>query len=237
MLSQQLSALETELAELATTRSTLLRLGGGPDHQNAETVPAPPISRSSPSSAPPSSRYAPRTSAGLSAWAPRPTTPKACARSSNAWSPGACSPRTGPVCSPVPRGRPGRPMPPSHNELRNDIIPRTGHRGLPHLPAAVHPGPPPDLLHPRLPPSRLARPAPATTAHPRPQPTGPWPAGRELLPVPALRHPLPRPAVVSRLPHPLHPPRPRRSMPALRRASRDQRNHRAISIASSSNTK
>lgn len=41
-LSQQLSALETELGELATTRATLLRLGGDPEHQNAETAPAGP---------------------------------------------------------------------------------------------------------------------------------------------------------------------------------------------------
>ena len=37
-LSQQLTALETELADLATTRVTLLRLGGHPDHgQSADT--------------------------------------------------------------------------------------------------------------------------------------------------------------------------------------------------------
>jgi hypothetical protein len=38
-LSQQLSALETELADLATTRTTLLRLGGHPDDgvQSADT--------------------------------------------------------------------------------------------------------------------------------------------------------------------------------------------------------
>ena len=41
-LSQQLSAFETELAELATTRSTLLRLGGHPDNQNTEAAPAGP---------------------------------------------------------------------------------------------------------------------------------------------------------------------------------------------------
>jgi hypothetical protein len=42
-LSQQLTALETELADLATTRVTLLRLGGHPDHgQSAETPPAGP---------------------------------------------------------------------------------------------------------------------------------------------------------------------------------------------------
>jgi polyhydroxyalkanoate synthesis regulator phasin len=40
-LSQQLSALETELAELATTRTTLLRLGGHPDQQ-PETAPVGP---------------------------------------------------------------------------------------------------------------------------------------------------------------------------------------------------
>lgn len=38
-LSQQLNTLETELADLATTRSTLLRLGGHPDDQ-PETAPA-----------------------------------------------------------------------------------------------------------------------------------------------------------------------------------------------------
>lgn len=41
-LSQQLSVLESELADLATTRTTLLRLGGHPDDggaQNADTKP------------------------------------------------------------------------------------------------------------------------------------------------------------------------------------------------------
>lgn len=43
-LSQQLTALETELADLATTRSTLLRLGGDPDDggQSADTGPGNP---------------------------------------------------------------------------------------------------------------------------------------------------------------------------------------------------
>lgn len=40
-LSQQLTALETELAELATTRTTLLRLAGHPDEQ-PETAPVSP---------------------------------------------------------------------------------------------------------------------------------------------------------------------------------------------------
>lgn len=40
-LSQQLTALETELADLATTRTTLLRLAGHPDQQ-PETVPGNP---------------------------------------------------------------------------------------------------------------------------------------------------------------------------------------------------
>jgi hypothetical protein len=42
VLSEQLSALDTELADLATTRSTLLRLGGHPDDQPAETAPGNP---------------------------------------------------------------------------------------------------------------------------------------------------------------------------------------------------
>jgi hypothetical protein len=40
-LSQQLSALETELAELATTRNTLIRLSGDPEDQ-PQTAPAGP---------------------------------------------------------------------------------------------------------------------------------------------------------------------------------------------------
>jgi hypothetical protein len=42
VLSQQLSALETELADLATTRNTLLRLGGHIDDQSADTRPGNP---------------------------------------------------------------------------------------------------------------------------------------------------------------------------------------------------
>jgi hypothetical protein len=42
VLSQQLSAFETELADLATTRSTLLRLGGHIEDQSAETAPGNP---------------------------------------------------------------------------------------------------------------------------------------------------------------------------------------------------
>lgn len=42
VLSQQLTVLETELADLATTRSTLLRLGGHPDDQPAEPAPVNP---------------------------------------------------------------------------------------------------------------------------------------------------------------------------------------------------
>lgn len=43
VLAQQLSSLETELADLATTRVTLLRLGGHPDDgQSAETAPGNP---------------------------------------------------------------------------------------------------------------------------------------------------------------------------------------------------
>lgn len=38
-LSQQLTGLEAELADLATTRTTLLRLGGHPDGQPTETGP------------------------------------------------------------------------------------------------------------------------------------------------------------------------------------------------------
>jgi hypothetical protein len=38
-LSQQLTALETELADLATTRSTLLRLGGHPDNDQSSQSP------------------------------------------------------------------------------------------------------------------------------------------------------------------------------------------------------
>jgi hypothetical protein len=43
-LSQQLTVLETELADLATTRTTLLRLGGHPDDdgQSADTRPGNP---------------------------------------------------------------------------------------------------------------------------------------------------------------------------------------------------
>jgi hypothetical protein len=43
-LSQQLTAIETELADLATTRTTLLRLGGHPDDggQSADTRPGNP---------------------------------------------------------------------------------------------------------------------------------------------------------------------------------------------------
>lgn len=41
-LSGQLAALETELADLATTRSTLLRLGGGHLDEPAETPPGNP---------------------------------------------------------------------------------------------------------------------------------------------------------------------------------------------------
>lgn len=42
-LSQQLNALETELTDLATTRTTLLRLGGHPDDgQSADTGPGSP---------------------------------------------------------------------------------------------------------------------------------------------------------------------------------------------------
>jgi hypothetical protein len=41
-LSQQLTALDTELADLATTRTTLLRLGGHPDGQSADTLPGNP---------------------------------------------------------------------------------------------------------------------------------------------------------------------------------------------------
>jgi glycine cleavage system regulatory protein len=42
-LAQQLNTLETELADLATTRATLLRLAGQPDNgQSVETTPAGP---------------------------------------------------------------------------------------------------------------------------------------------------------------------------------------------------
>jgi polyhydroxyalkanoate synthesis regulator phasin len=40
VLSEQLRALETELADLATTRSTLLRLSGGDCVQSVDTAPA-----------------------------------------------------------------------------------------------------------------------------------------------------------------------------------------------------
>jgi hypothetical protein len=90
-LTEQLAGIETELADLAASRTALLRLSGadGPTPADA-TLPSTGYQQISPCSPPPAAGYAPRTSAARSASAPPRTTPKACAPHSDASSPAAC---------------------------------------------------------------------------------------------------------------------------------------------------
>ncbi|WP_239152578.1 hypothetical protein [Virgisporangium aurantiacum] len=107
-LTEQLVVVDAELADLATTRDTLLRLTGATTRGTSPTdatVTIPVTSRSSPCSPPPEIRYAQRTSASRSVPAPPRRTPKACAPNSNASSPATFSPNSNPACSPSPGPR------------------------------------------------------------------------------------------------------------------------------------
>ena len=85
---------------------------------------------------------------------------------------------------------------------------------------------PPPLLLRRLPSSSLATPP----RHPT-QPAQPHPHTRHRLPMPSMRRPLPRRATLPRLQHLLPPTRARRTLPPLRRSSRNHRPHHRPSMS------
>jgi transposase len=102
-LTEELTLLDGELADLATTRSNLRTLTADEFTAEDPPCPVPLISRSSASYAPRPTGCAPRTSASPSTSNRCRNTSKAPARSSNAWSTGRSSPKANPESSPSPR--------------------------------------------------------------------------------------------------------------------------------------
>lgn len=101
-LTDRLSDLEAEAADLATARKVILP--SARTNRRPQLIPpcptTPSTSTSSPPSPAPGPHAAPESCAAIWTWAPGPPPSKACAPSSNAWSPPASSPRTRPACSP-----------------------------------------------------------------------------------------------------------------------------------------
>ena len=112
--------------------------------------------------------------------------------------------------------------PPTHDDITTTST-APGQLQLPGLLDQLRPRPPPAVLLRQLPQDRLEPAAGSRRQHPAAAAsTGPAARHHRLL-VPQLRGPLLRPAVVPRLQPALHPHRPRRALPALRRTRRRHR--------------